>query len=135
MVKAIKKIGLLLFSASVIACLLFLGACSQKTTVTVGKYYLEGSDSVYIEILPDNKITFVGVDFTKDFERWEANGDDFDYEASVQGIKDYVFNEKEKALDVPVYSDGVITIYMIFSYGGNTLTRSGKNYILNSGNE
>ena len=134
MVKAIKKIGLLLFSVSVVMCLLVFGACS-KTVVNLGKYYLEGSDSVYIEILPDNKITFVGVDFTKDFERWEANGDKFDYEASVQGIKDYEFDAKEKALYVPVFDDGVMTLRMIFSYSGNTLTRSGKNYILNSGNE
>ena len=134
MVKAIKKIGLLLFSASVIACLLFLGACSQKTTVTVGKYYLEGSDSVYIEILPDNKITFVGVDFTKDFERWEANGDDFDYEASVQGIKDYEFDAKEKKISVPVYENEYEIICMTFRYSDNTLTRNGT-YVLKVENE
>ena len=59
---------------SVIVCTLIFGACSKEREIKVGEYYFEGSDSVYNEGLPNNKITFVGVDFTADFERWESYG-------------------------------------------------------------
>lgn len=130
MSKAFKRLGFLLFSITLTLCVLLTSACSEPKTVALGKYYLEGSDSVYIEILTKNKIIFEGVDFSADFERWKSMGDDFDYEASVQGIKDYEFNEKENMVNVRVFNDGVMTIFITFSYSDNKLSRRDKDYIL-----
>ncbi|MDR1093210.1 MAG: hypothetical protein LBL66_03590 [Clostridiales bacterium] len=75
MKKFVKYIGLLLL-LSVFA----LAACKKDWSVASGKYYLEGDDSVYIEIVDSNKLYFVNYDFTEVEAVLKANapGPDWD---------------------------------------------------------
>lgn len=90
---------------SCLALLFIFCSCSnqnEKPVLRQGKYYLEGTEDIYIEIINDEKIDFIGVDFTwVDAEKlwgdswlWEEfDNKNFDPVEAMQGERNYIYWE------------------------------------------
>lgn len=92
---------ILLFSICAIIVAIFC-ACDDKNEKAVlchGKYYLEGSTEVYIEIIDDDLIQFNGVDFSfvspSDWEGEPAyerlENKNFDVTKAMEGARKYIY--------------------------------------------
>ena len=70
-----------------------------KAVLHYGKYYLEGSDEVYIEIIDDNLIQCYGLDFSfVSPSDWEGEGvyerledKNFDVAEAMEGARKYIY--------------------------------------------
>ena len=67
-----KKLKYLAIIACIFITALFVGCTENK--ITIGKYYTENNTESYIEILEDDKILFVNVDFSKIEDALQING-------------------------------------------------------------
>ena len=129
----IKKTVIFLFVVCLLLCAFMLGACDD-TAVQVGKYYLTGSDSVYVEVLSNNKITFVGIDFSEVIEDLNSEHGSKVSESDFEGIKDFTFVKEEMEIRVYITIDSNSGVYVSFKYSDGKLTREGQEYILRTEN-
>ena len=132
MQKRIKKI--------IISCLLLclfllsaLCACKKERHPLYSKYYLEGSQDVYIEIIDSEYLQFVGVDYSfVDPETFW--GEDFpldkdiDISACMQGLKKYIF-WVDNDITVEVIEGSGLTLGMQYD-GSKTIRFNEIIYIL-----
>ena len=128
-VRIMKKNRILIILVIVILCTLVLSAC-RDTTVKIGKYYLKGSDSVYVEILPNNKIRFVGIDFSATIEDLNSTPGPKVSQSDFEGIKDYIFDTDQMLIRVIISGDGTTGTYISLDYSNERLTRRNQEYIL-----
>lgn len=140
MYKAKKIFSFIVFSCLIIAIVVSLGACWDKGKKNiVGKYYLEGSQQIYIEIIDGNYLQFHGVDFSfVDIE--EFWGDDAvelleyfdktnsDINSCMQGRKKYIF-WADNDITVEVVEGSGLALGMQFD-GNNTISFNELKYIL-----
>ena len=111
------------FFIIIVAFALFftLAGCADGNTPALGRYYLVGSDTVFIEILESNKIIFYNVDFSglevgllEEINIAENIGDRFDINESLNRI----FVEI-----VDMYWEGwQVVIHLDYSASEQTLT-------------
>ncbi len=128
--KSIIKSLIIIFSCLCITvCLSSCG--TESESVKIGKYYLEGSETTYVEVLPKNKIELVGLDYSQDVEIYENLGLTIDFAANLQGIKNYEFDSENMKIVIPLFDESIETqISIKFTYSNNRLTRRNQNYIL-----
>ena len=131
MKKRIKKI--------IISCLLLclfllsaLCACKKERHPLYGKYYLEGSQDVYIEIIDSEYLQFVGVDFSfVDVDTWwdgELKG--YNIGECMKGIKKYIFWH-DNDITVSVLEGDMYMYALGMQYDCNrTIQFNDLNYIL-----
>lgn len=125
---------IILFSCFCIMC--FLSACNTDDAETVvlkkGKYFLTNSNTTYIEVLSEDKLIFVNVDFTEDAEFWASRGYNIDFEENMLGQKDYIYDEMAQTVSVPIIKGSPDRqIFFVFKYiNGNQLEYENLVYIL-----
>ncbi len=129
-----KKKLLLYLRNAILLCVLLIGlllvsACGgsgkpNNEGLYFGKYYLNGSEDSYLEILNEDTIIFVNVDFTcidpesywGDTVPWKFNPVDFDVDEEMQGENFYVYIPKRQALSVEVVEGR--SYALAFKYNG-----------------
>ena len=129
MFKNTKKARVLIFIVVVMLCTFILSACGD-TTVKVGKYYLAGSETVYVEIMPNNKIKFVGMDFSAVIEELNSTPGPKVSASDFEGVKNYEFLKDKMLVRVIISNDGTSGTYISFNYNDGKLTRKNQEYIL-----
>ncbi len=137
-----KKVFLLLLGICVVVLSVFFTACKETNNLGLnyGKYYLENSDDVYIEIKDDKIADLHNLDFS-DFnpdEYWSY--DDNWYEGKItleevidamQGEKRYWYDENDTCCFFLVKNFSTGGLLMEFDYNGtNELELNGHKYIL-----
>ena len=117
----------------VLLCTLLVGAlcaCNKERHPLYGKYYLEGSQDVYIEIIDSEYLQFVGVDFSFiDVETW-WDGDlaGYNIDDCMQGVKEYIY-WRDNQITVEVVEDSTCALAMHYD-GDRTIQFNDINYIL-----
>lgn len=105
-----RKKVIAIISIAVVSALL-LTACKPK--VKVGKYYLEGKNDVYIEVLNDKEIRFYGVDFSEMQKRWDSYGLNINLKEALSGVSIYYLNEGGDEINVHVTEVDVLPLSYI----------------------
>lgn len=137
MMKRINKtISCLVVTLIIVIMVVSFCACEDKS-LAGRKYYLEGSNQIYIEFLDDEYLQFHGVDFSfVDIEEfWGTTGllDDlenrnFDVDACMQGRKKYIHWE-DNDITVEVIEGSGLALGMQFD-GKNTISFNELKYVL-----
>jgi hypothetical protein len=92
--KNIARITALIIGVSVL-----LSGCAGKS-VKIGKYFADGSDSAYIEILANEQILFSDVDFSGIQREADDQDSDFDIAEIMAGSKPFIFKNDILAVKV-----------------------------------
>lgn len=121
--KKFKWLGVV--CCAVILTLCALVGCAKDKTVTVGKYYAEGSTESYIEILEDNKALFVNVDLSGAQEGHDANGENIDVTQLMSGPVPYEVGTGDHVMFV--YHE-YYALWAIYDYNNHTITFNGNTY-------
>ena len=104
--------------------------CAEKTEVKTGKYYLENSESEYIEIFDDQTIQFVNFDFTEykeDLVKLKIKFDENEIDELWAGRLPYTYIEARKELSITLVPGYGISFYLEDS---ETLSHDPKIFIL-----
>ena len=122
--KKFKWLGVVCFAIVLTLCALV--GCAKNKTVTVGKYYAEGSTESYIEILEDNKAMFVNVDLSGAQEVHDANGENIDVIELMSSPVPYDVGTGDHIMFV--YHE-YYALWAIYDYNNHTITFDGEIYI------
>lgn len=117
-----KKI-IVIISILVIS-LAFLTACETK--IKTGRYYLEGKNDVYIEILDGQRIRLDKADLSETQRRLDAYGIEVDVKWALSGRLPYRLGDKKKE----IYVDIIEGVALVLDYvrAEKTIMIDGKAY-------